>query len=86
MKTIKDITEEYTRRFLDYYDDGSKNPDLTLFYLHRDFIRKSIEDAFRETVIDFRLDWDDWSLEQQWGWECAIDEITNKQKQFLGKE
>ena len=40
-KFLKKSEEEFVRKFLDYYDDGSKNPNLALFDDLKSFLRRS---------------------------------------------
>jgi|SRR3990167_509533 len=53
-KTLEEIKkekeEEYKRRFLDYFDDGSKNPDTKLFNLIGEFVREVFDLAYTAGV------------------------------------
>ena len=59
--------EEFTRRFLDYYDDGTKTPNLKLLEEHKTFIQSkfselvdSIPDEIYTTLAGEHKGFHDW--------------------------
>lgn len=89
--SLEEIKEQYTRQFLDYYDDGSKYPQTKLFGMQLDFITTYFTE-FAEGLMFERYDLDPFAERptreryENTGYNQAVDELNSNINKALGKE